>query len=573
MLRISGPPPANFQPARNQTVTIGDYTWTWGQITNDTTLATAGDYANALTGWISSHTDAYTASTVFSGSGANVQLLSRAVGTAGNVTISSTNTTITTTGTMYGGLDGSAPATTGRIYGKGTSNLRLGTSIKGTVLSAAGTTVSLRLRWFDDSGVQHTQDVDLPKSGDDNSVEVTGMGGLRIYRDSANFHEGAVFTLDVGHYQGNDETLSVNYSESGGRLAFNYTARQILGDNETVSLMDARAAARNNSGDGAVKLTGAYRGLKSRQITFDVLDGGQVPGDNVTFRVSWIGDDGLQHSEEAALRGVGPENGVVLPLTGVRPKVDLTGVTPTANPANTGSGVVHFDGTYRGLGARDFNLECINDGSAPGADLTLRVTWIDDKAVRHQEDVAVPQSAIDNKVEIPGSDGVYLYVDDENAFQVGDRYEHKIAMYPDKAGEGVFFHIDNGSFTQGDSFFQKIEKDLVHVLDTLKEWRYQLANGTREQGQTQSQRSLEALDKQLKSVLDYVAGAGARQDRIKVRKNVLTENKLYASKNLEEFQDVDVTKAFLDMRSMQTAYSAALKSISMMTQMSLLTQM
>ncbi len=569
VLHLAGPPPANFQPGMDQTVTVGSYTWTWGQITSDTTLASAGDYANALANWINQQTDAYTASTVFSGSSASVQILARAVGAEGNTTIASSNTTITTSGALYGGLDGTGLSTTGKIYGTGTSDLRLGTQIRATVLSASGSTVSLRLRWFDDDGVLQTQDVDLTDSGDGHAVAVTGMGGLSIYRDDGDFYEGAVFTLDITHYQGNDEDLEVNFSESGGRMPYNYTARQILGDNMTTSLMNQRASARDNSGDGSVMLTGAYRGLLSREITFDVLDDGQVPGDNVKFRVSWKDDDGIPQSQEVALRGVGVENGIVLPLTGKRPQVDLSGQVPTADAANTGTGVVRLAGTYSGLGSRHFQFTCTNDGSAAGDDLTLRVTWTDDQGIKHQEDVEVPKSGQDNEVEIPGSEGVYLYVDDTTTFAVGDNYTYDLDLYPDNMGEGVFFHIDNGSFRQGDSFFYKIDKQPLHVIDSLKQWRQQLLNGSQEEGQTASQRTLAAIEEFSKSIMDLVAGAGTRQSRIDVRNTVLTDNKLYASQNLETFQDVDVTKAFLELRNQQTAYTAALKSISIMTYMSL----
>ena len=136
-------------------------------------------------------------------------------------------------------------------------------------------------------------------------------------------------------------------------------------------------------------------------------------------------------------------------------------------------------------------------------------------------------------------------------------------------GEGVFFHIDNGSFQQGDSFYYKIDKEPLHVIDSLKQWHEELLNGSQEEGQTASQRTLAAIEQFTKSIMDQVSGAGTRQSRIEVRNTVLTENKLYASQNLETFQDVDVTEAFLELRNQQTAYSAALKSISIMSYMSL----
>lgn len=445
---------AAFPPADSDTVTVGDNTWTWQEIKGGSTPATAAQYAAVLSTFLASHTDEFTATVSTSGTGATVQITARATGKQGNVTLASSNASVTTSGATYGGMAGTDTDTPGRLYGTGTaSNLRLGTTIRGTVLEVDGDNVTVRLRWYDDDGTLHTQDAVLAGSGTDNKVEITGTGGLYLYRDSMDFNEGAVFTLEVGHYQGNEEDLAVNFSE-GSQLDINWNAQQLLGGNLTINLLGTDANPGDNTGTGGLHLAGPYRGHLPRDLQFDVIDGGQVPGDDVTVRVRWTGDDNVAHSE----------------------------------------------------------------------------------------DVTVSAGGLSNLVTVPGCDG-------------------------------VSFYLDGGTYVAGDTFHYRIEREPVHVLDTFTEWIYQMQNGTTEEAQTQSQVTLAHLTEAISNLTDQLGSVGTRQNRLTVRTQVLDDKDFGYSSTISELQEVDFTKAFLDLRALQTAYNAALRVISVTSNLYLVTQL
>ena len=304
---------AAFPPAGTDTITIGDYAYTWSEIIGTGTPVTAQDYADALASFVNANFDDVSAEVSTSGADATVQLTANAVGKAGNISLASSNADITTTGAMVGGLDGMDTENQGGIYGIGSADaLLLTTSIKATVLEVDGDDITMRLRWYDDDGALQTQDVTLSDDGSGNAVAVTGMGGLSIYRDSGTFTEGAVLELGIGHYQGNEEDIAVNFSENV-QMSYNWNAEQILGSSSSLDLSGEQAYNRDNTGTGVISLSGTYRGLTQRELSFGVVDGGQVPGDDVTIRATWTGDDGREHTEDITISGAGLSNRVELP--------------------------------------------------------------------------------------------------------------------------------------------------------------------------------------------------------------------------------------------------------------------
>ena len=445
---------AAFPPAGTDTVTIGDYAYTWTEIIGAGTPVTAEDYADALATFVNANFDDVSAGVSTSGVDATVQLTANSVGKAGNISLASSNADIITTGAMVGGLDGMDTETTGGIYGTDTADaLRLATSIKATVLDVDGNDVSLRLRWYDDDGALHSQDVTLSDDGSGNAVAVTGMDGLSIFRDSATFTEGAVLELNIGHYQGNEEAIAVNFSEQV-QMTYNWNAKQILGFSSSLDLGGEQAYARDNTGTGTINFAGTYRGLTQRELSFGVVDGGQVPGDDITIRATWTGDDGREHTE----------------------------------------------------------------------------------------DLTISAAGLSNRVELPDCDGVYIY-------------------------------LDSGTYAAGDSFYYKTEDQPVSVLDTLYEWKYQLENGTSEEAQTASQKALEQLYEAVNNLTDLLADVGTRRDRIEVRESVIVDADLYHSEIISDLQEVDVTEALLELRAINTAYSAALKITSVVSELFLANQL
>jgi len=556
---------AGFPPAMTDRVSLDTYTWTWEQITGGTTLADAGAYAGALAGWINDHTFAYSATTISSGNDAVVQISARAAGSAGNVSMSVTGTTVVNASSgMFGGLDGTDTATDGSLYATGESALRLSTTIRCTVMDVDGSDVDVRCQWYDDDGILNQYDLTLSDDGQDNAQLIAGTG-ISLFRNSLDFHEGAVYDLEVGRYRGNEEDLAVNFNQ-GGTLQYNWTARDLLGQSFTHSLFGAEATAKDPTTVGALALEGAYRGEDDRDITFDVIQGGDfgaVPPDSrIVFRISYLDAEGQTVQENIALTGPGRENAAVIPVEGRTPRVDLTGIatdTTAASPAG-----ITLDGSYTGLTSREMSF-VVTDTSVSGNYVTVQASWLDDLGLSQSETLTFSEFGSDHDQAVPGSDGVEIYLDGSSSpgdYTVGDTFTHEIDLYPDEANGGLFFYVDNQTFATGDSFFYHLEKEQVHVLDSLEEWRYQLANGTAEQAQTQSQKTLEALTHAMENLVDYTADAGTRQTRIDVRQQVLEEHELYAAQNLEELQDVDLNETFLELQASLTAYKNSLKTIS-----------
>lgn len=302
-------------PLGADTLTLGGDTYTWTQITNGVVPAptTAAEYASALSNYLNSHRGDVTCSVSSSGAGATVQIQAKDAGMAGNLTLTSSNVNVGTSGSLMGGLNG--VDSQGKLYFSGSSDLRLETTVRAEVTGVDPTSgqVSLSLSWYDDDGAYQTTTVDLAADGQDNAVAVPGLGDISIYRDDLSYKIGTVFELELSHYQGNDETLEVNFS-NGNRMDYNYNAQDLLGGALTVVLDGETATAgRTNAGDGVVGLAGAYRGENSRDFTIDVLDGGQVPDDDVTLRVSWTDDFGEAHSEEVTLSAGGQTGRIALP--------------------------------------------------------------------------------------------------------------------------------------------------------------------------------------------------------------------------------------------------------------------
>ena len=555
----------------NDYITLGDDTWTWREITSGATFANAAGYAQELADFIMAHSDSYTATTVASGNDMVVQISARAVGAGSNVSLVSSYSTITDSNNLWGGLDGNDTSTQGTIYGAGEvleSNQVLGAAIRATVLAVDDATgaVDLRLRWYDDDAQLHTEDVTLAGEGNNSAVEVPGLGGLTIYRDGLDFHEGAVLELSLGHYQGNDEQLGVNFSYGSQHLIHNWSGEEVLGGIRATSLWGVEASSQvSGYSGGGVHLAGVYSGLSDRELTFDIVDGGKLPSDSVTVRVSWTDDEGLPQQVEVALQGAGENNAVVLPVLGGAPSVNLTGDTATQTSSGA-SGTVHLSGEYHGLTPRQLGFEVTDVDPLSGA-VEMTVNWLDDQGLSHQEAVVFDQEG--GVVELPGGDGIQLSLEDLGDFTVGDTFTYSRQMYPDQAGDGVFFYLDNGAFTAGDSFYHQIDQSGLHVLDTLNSWLEGLESGDLETAQRSSQLALEQLAEAIAKILDMEGEAGALMDRIEVRAEVMTNYEEYATTTLGELQEVDLTEAFLYLKTQYTAYSASLQVISTMAGLSL----
>ncbi|MFZ5585613.1 MAG: flagellin [Thermodesulfobacteriota bacterium] len=437
-------------PLGADVITLGANVWTWTEIIAGIAPppASAAEYAAALAAHVNSHSGDFTATVSSSGTGATVQITAVAAGGAGNVALTSSNPLVGASGNLMGGLNGADSR--GRLYLGGESSLRLNTEVRGevTAVDAATGAVSVRLSWYDDEGAYQSADVDLASAGQGGQVLVPGLGGVSLYRDSLNYKLGAVFSLQLGRYQGNQDPLEVNFSVNH-RMQYNWTAQDLLGGSLAVNL-DGREtiASPGNAGGGTVSLAGSYRGLGSRDFSLDVIDGGRAPDDDVTFRVSWRDDEGIQHLEDVTL-------------------------------------------SAGGLGGR---------------------------------------------VELPGGDGVWL-------------------------------EIDHGVFATGDNYHYRLEKSPQHLLDTLYQWHHRLTSGDAEAAQHQSQRTLEALGAVMQTVLDHQANLGTRSQRVTVREAVLTAYDQVHSTNLENLQDVDLTEAFISLRSQQTAYQTSLKVISAISEL------
>jgi flagellin-like hook-associated protein FlgL len=450
-------------PGASDTISVGDQTWSMAEIFGGAANipGSVDQVASGVAGWINQHSTEIEATTTSSGTGATVMLQGRATGGyANSITLSDTGAGISNTGALFGGVDGTDSAITGKLYSNGESDLRLSTTIHATVTDVSGDDITLQLKWYGDYGELHESEVRIQGDGDTNAVEVPGMGGLTLYKDGANFTEGAYFTMQVGHDQSNQEEVSINYS-SQSQMAYNWSVSDLVGDMRNTSLMGQSAVAKpGNTGAGVINFAGSYTGQLPRDLDISVTEGGSVPG----------------------------------------------------NPADS---------------------------------VTLRVSWTDDQGASHEENVTLSGLGLDNSVEIPGAEGIEIYL-----------------------SKGAT-DTDHATFSSGDSYFGNIEKNSVSVMDSLVEWQYQLLYGDQLEAQHSSQETLEMLNDAVSNLLDSISEAGARQIRTETRELVLEEQDLFASGDLENLQEVNLTDAFLELKAMQTSYNASLKVVATMTDMSL----
>jgi flagellar hook-associated protein 3 FlgL len=300
-------------PVGADTITLGGNTWTWTQISGGAVPATSALCATALANFINANTGDYIASTSADGTGATVQVTAKATGAAYNVALTSSNPALSTSGTLLGGLNGAD--TQGKLFLSGESTLRLATTVRAQVSSVdpASGAVGLHLTWYGDDGTAQSADVALPSTGDGGAVSVPGLGGLSLYRDGQSFKVGSIMELNVGHFQGNQDDVAVNFS-TGQRLTYNWNAGQLLGSGMTLDLDGQQATAgAANTGSGQVELSGAFRGLLARDLTINVQSAGQVPTSAVTLRVSWTGDDGVHNQQDVTFNASGSGGKVQLP--------------------------------------------------------------------------------------------------------------------------------------------------------------------------------------------------------------------------------------------------------------------
>lgn len=299
-------------PGLTDTITVGDYSWTWEEITDGTLPADADGYATALASWIGANTDDFSAvaTTGAASADASVIITANAEGKAGNVQL--TGTGVTTSNGLMGGIDGTDHQTTGRLYIDGSCDYELETNLRCEVLDVDGSDVTVRVRWYDDDGTRHEEDLTLSAAGDDNGVAIPGMPGVTLYRDDLVFEEGAVMDIELTHYQGNQEDIDVSFSKNS-HMRYNWNASELLGGSLTVDLYGETAAKVSGTGSGSLHMDGAYRGLYPETFDFDIIDGGQVPGDDVTVRVQWVDENGNTHDEEMTFSGTGAENAQEIP--------------------------------------------------------------------------------------------------------------------------------------------------------------------------------------------------------------------------------------------------------------------
>lgn len=573
-----------FPPKDSDYIRLGDIKVTWGEIkdaTSGNAFATSGDYAQALHGYLQNTTGQFTSTLIPdppTGGVVCLQIEAVVPGKAGNVVLESSGFCTQTSGNLYGGLDpmGGSEETPGRIYGVGSSDLSISTNIKGQVISvrdaADGSpeSVVIALSWVDDNGqTQHTE-VELRNSGESGKINIPELGAdFYIYRDNQSFEAGDTFDIKLSYLQGNSEDINVNYSENS-ELRYNWSAWQILGDSMRIDLRGVETTPRNtNEGNGLVSLSGFYHGLFAQDITFDIIDGGTLENGMVLVRASWIDENGQRQQQTVALDSSGTGGGAVLPILGYPPKIDLTGQIPV----KTGGTVTGFDGqivmsgNYQGLTSCDFKFEVVNGGTlnndnTGNTPVTVRVSWVDDQGVSHEDDLTFECAGEEFALEIPGAGGLSFYLEPGNYSDTAgnpDTFQQRVIMSPENAGEGFFFQLEPGNYQAGDSYFVSLNPSSQHVLDTLQQWILALESGDQELGQTWSQRALEDLRDAQERILELVADAGIRQNRISGRINVLDAKEVFNSETLVALQEIDSEVTLLDLQLVLSSYNDVLK--------------
>lgn len=454
------------------------------------------------------------------------------------------------------------------------------------------------------TGMLHLDDATLPLDTDTITVGDQTVAWADVFPDPANPPTTAAGYASAltDWINANTTGFEASTSASGTGASIRVGALTVgLGGNaalssSTVDVLTSPGLTGGSDGSGTAS-QGAVYGLGESDLRLSTTVQATVmetDGDAVELMLRWYDDDGELNSQVVSLAGRGESNAVAVAglggleifvgnhplysgatfdlnlthyqgndedlainfsehirmdynwtaqeLLGDNMTVNLLGSDAVAAAANTGAGVVSLAGAYRGVTSREITLDVIDPGTVPGDDVILRASWIGDDKLEHIENITVSANGFGSAIEIPGCDGVSIY-------------------------------LDTGNFDQGDSFTVEIEKEPVHLLDTLYQWSHMMRTGDLEEGQTESQRALDAIAAALEPLLDQVATAGIRQERILTREMVIMEQELYHSGQLSELQEVDLTEAMMKLQLTQTAYNTALKVASVLAELSLVNQL
>ena len=585
---------AAFPPQDTDYVRVGDIQVTWAQVKSYVgglpANPGANDYVQALSTYFNDQTSEFNFTMVDGNNGmATLQVDALLPGKAGNVIIASNSYCATSSGSLYGGLDpqGQDVADSGHIYGSGHSNLNISTTVKGQVLSSRYDTTNgklvsavVGLSWVDDSGQQQYTEVELRNTGEGGRVNVPELGpDFYLYRDNLEFAPGSTFEFTLSHLQSNQEDINVNYTQDN-TLRYNWTLDQVLGNNMRLDLSGVETVPRNsNAGNGLVYLSGYYSAIYGQNVTFDIVDSSSLVQGKVLVRASWIDASGQSQQKTVALDKNGGGYGAFLPMFDTWAGVALDNVPATmTQKGDPGSdGQIIMNGSYKGLTSTNFTYEItgsgqLNSDNAGNQPVTVKLSWVDDQGIAHEDEVEFTCAGEEFAVEISGSGGLSFYLEPGayNAMPNVDIFQQKVEVTPGNTADGFFLNLEAGEYAAGDSFYADLPASGQYIIDIMEEWRLALLNEDAEAVQKWSGRALDAIKDAQANLLDCIADAGSRQIRIDGRVGVLDSQTIFHSETLIALQEADEESNLLKIQALLSTYNDSLKVTSRLTDMFIL---
>ena len=243
------------------------------------------------------------------------------------------------------------------------------------------------------------------------------------------------------------------------------------------------------------------------------------------------------------------------------------------NAAYTGTAT--SSGTYTGLYSKSYVVQITTGGAVGAAQYKVSedggVTWGPDNAFTTS---TTPTNIYDsiNSREVPPNQGAQIAFTNSGALTVGDRFTVEVNQYN---GDSDETNVIIGPSAQlkinvaGDTAFGQAGDTTHNLFDILAGLKNSLQNNVTSGVQTALAQLGNAQDNNTSNLADV----GSRLNRIDVNKNMLSDLEGNNTTRLSGIEDLDITKASLELNSKQMIFQAALYSAAKVTELSLLNYM
>lgn len=237
-------------------------------------------------------------------------------------------------------------------------------------------------------------------------------------------------------------------------------------------------------------------------------------------------------------------------------------------------GKLYGQGEYTGLLSREitFTVSAGYAGGVPAAANPMQLDYQyydDDGQLVTGTTAAITGVGTGFAVDV--SDGIQIYAEDLT-YAAGDQFTLTVGRL-----HGNQEDINVNLSTANRMTYNYLLEDLwgaegyhdgehSNLIDQLIDWQNALAtDGSQGQGQQTSQEMIPKLEQVMARLLNYQADAGAKLNRLEVRKTLLEDDHLRLDDRLANLEDTDVTRAITDLKMYQILYQATLQATSLIS--------